>query len=219
MWLPDWAWLIWLILWLWHRLPFRVTAGWLGLGTVAVAVIAIFVNSTYSRRTLETSAGQFQRGRIDARTDKLRAEIAALISELINRERMRDIMLPLADAEVNALDITQQANLVVTHLVESTGTVQGVYLNAVGHTLAIRMLTADETIVRLADQIGQVAAAELGDIRRTLDIVTVFRRSHSANAFHEDAKDRRAERNEREEHLTRLVTELVNYGVITLRQL
>jgi hypothetical protein len=66
----------------WHY-----TLGWGNLFTVIVASIAIIASVTVSVITLRRNASQFEQGRIDARNDKLRAEVIDLISALSQRGR------------------------------------------------------------------------------------------------------------------------------------
>jgi hypothetical protein len=89
VWLPDWAWLI---SWVWHHVPFRVTEGWGSVGTVIVGVAAIIAASYWNRRALERSAETlrlaektYQRteelheaDRIESRNQKLRDALFSL---------------------------------------------------------------------------------------------------------------------------------------------
>jgi hypothetical protein len=64
----------------WHY-----TMGWGNLFTVMVALCAIAASVTVSVITLRRNASHFEQGRIDARNDKLRAEVIDLISALSER--------------------------------------------------------------------------------------------------------------------------------------
>ena len=65
----------------WHY-----TLGWGNLFTVTVAVFAIVASVTVNVITLRRNASHFEQGRIDARNDKLRAEVIDLISALSERQ-------------------------------------------------------------------------------------------------------------------------------------
>ncbi|MUL80507.1 MULTISPECIES: hypothetical protein [unclassified Mycolicibacterium] len=70
------------------------TPGWGALATVTVATVSLIASVVISQRTLRRSAEQFQQGRIDARTDKLRAEIIQLITTIAERGRQAAAMRP-----------------------------------------------------------------------------------------------------------------------------
>jgi hypothetical protein len=74
---------------------------------------------------------------------------------------------------------------------------------------AIKMLTEDETTLRLAELIGQVVAAELGDINRTLELVKTYELSRSPQALYNDAR-RKPEREERETAMSSRMRDLVD---------
>ncbi|WP_139331273.1 hypothetical protein [Mycobacterium sp. IS-1264] len=66
----------------WNGVTGWYTPGWGNLFTVAIAAAAIAVNARYNRRTLQSADERFQQGRVDARNDKLRVELAAYLSDL-----------------------------------------------------------------------------------------------------------------------------------------
>jgi hypothetical protein len=207
---------------------FDLSINWGNVATVTVAIAAIIVSSRFNVLTLRRSSAEsrrrgleFQQQRLDARNDKLRSEIAALVGALADRESLRNVMLPLAEAEIYARNVEKEAPSVAAKYMESFSGAerQAVFLKVIGHTYAIKMLTEDETIVRLADQVGQVVAADLGDIKRTLEIVKIYERSRSAARLYEDARVRVPERNEREDAMTSRVKELVDYSISVLRRL
>ena len=81
----------------WDGVTGWYTPGWGNLFTVAVAATAIGVSAWYNRRTLrnaneinqrtlDNTNEKFHQGRVDARNDKLRAEIAGLLDALSERK-------------------------------------------------------------------------------------------------------------------------------------
>jgi hypothetical protein len=72
----------------WHY-----TVGWGNLFTVTVAVFAIVASVTVNVITLRRNASHFEQGRIDARNDKLRAEVIDLISALSQRKSQAEILV------------------------------------------------------------------------------------------------------------------------------
>ena len=72
----------------WHYTP-----GWGNLFTVTVATAAIIASVIVSRITLKRNAAQFEQSRLDTRNDKLRAEIAALLSTLGERRDRRTVFV------------------------------------------------------------------------------------------------------------------------------
>lgn len=102
----------------------QYTPGWRNLFTVTVASIAIIASVVVRVITLSRNARQFEQTRLDARNDKLKAEIAALQTVLDERssrqavftKRLTDSMSTLGDREtVDALPAVAFARLASIH--------------------------------------------------------------------------------------------------------
>jgi hypothetical protein len=140
----------------WHY-----TLGWGNLFTVIVASIAIIASVTVSVITLRRNARQFEQGRIDARNDKLRAEVIDLISALSQRSSQVGIVLQ----RIRQLEsIDRQAihqnikDMFSEDLWDS-------YRRATSHAFAVLALTEDK---QAAEAIGLILGA-LGEIRKLVE--------------------------------------------------
>lgn len=135
----------------WHY-----TMGWGNLFTVTVAVIAIVASVTVNVITLRRNASHFEQGRIDARNDKLRAEVIDLISALSERR---------SQVEIVVQRIRQLENIdrhAINHNFEATFTddLWDSYRRATSHAFAVLALTEDrqasEAIGLIVKAIGQI---------------------------------------------------------------
>jgi hypothetical protein len=140
----------------WHY-----TLGWGNLFTVIVASIAIIASVTVSVITLRRNASQFEQGRIDARNDKLRAEVIDLISALSQRSSQVGIVLQ----RINQLEsVDRQA---IHQNIEDmfSEDLWDSYRRATSHAFAVLALTEDK---QAAEAIGLILAA-LGEIRKLVE--------------------------------------------------
>ncbi|WP_145012975.1 hypothetical protein [Mycobacterium marseillense] len=148
------------------------TPGWGALGTVSVAIIAVAVNIYSNRKTLSasanslnTSVAQFRQMREDARADKLRIETIGLINALAERKTRLDIAINRIDQAVDTIGRTDD---LASDLVRVDRTMRAimaseywdVYGRCSAHATAIRLLTDDNAILNIINEIQVVIARE-----------------------------------------------------------
>ena len=131
----------------WHY-----TMGWGNLFTVTVAAIAVIASVTVNVITLRHNASHFEQGRIDARNDKLRAEVIELISSLYERRSQVEIVIQrvrqLENVDRQAIHRSIEATF-SENLWES-------YRRATSHAFAVLALTEDS---EAAEAIGLILSA------------------------------------------------------------
>nr|WP_325499857.1 hypothetical protein [Mycobacterium sp.] len=136
----------------WHY-----TLGWGNLFTVTVASIAIVASVTVSVITLRRNASHFEQGRIDARNDKLRAEVIDLISALSQRSSQVGIVLQ----RIRQLESVDRHAIHQNIKDMFSEDLWDSYRRATSHAFAVLALTEDK---QAAEAIGLILAA-LGKIR------------------------------------------------------
>ena len=136
----------------WHY-----TLGWGNLFTVMVALCAIAASVTVSVITLRRNAIHFEQGRIDARNDKLRAEVIDLISALSERRSQVEIVVQrIRQLEnVDRQTIHQHIEAMFSENLWDS------YRRATSHAFAALTLTEDK---EAAEAIGLILGA-FGKIR------------------------------------------------------
>ncbi|UXA05707.1 hypothetical protein KXD96_22805 [Mycobacterium sp. SMC-2] len=156
------------------------TPGWGNLFTVMVAVAAIAVSAWYNRRTLRGANEKFVQGRIDARNDKLRAELAAYLSDLdecrLQSRKLGKFMRELIDApyqlsQAEAQPWQQNAQLVAEKFEQYREQSEAAYLETVWDVyrrLAVRdftlmMLTSDKGILEPTHEIYKLIEEDRRD--------------------------------------------------------
>jgi biopolymer transport protein ExbB/TolQ len=131
----------------WHY-----TLGWGNLFTVIVASIAIIASVTVSVITLRRNARQFEQGRIDARNDKVRAEVIDLISALSQRSSQVGIVLQ----RIRQLESVDRQAIHQNIKDMFSEDLWDSYRRATSHAFAVLALTEDK---QAAEAIGLILAA------------------------------------------------------------
>jgi hypothetical protein len=140
----------------WHY-----TLGWGNLFTVTVALIAIIASVRVSVISLRRNASQFEQSRIDARNDKLRAEVIDLISALSQRRWQVEIVVERIRQLEN---VDRQA---IHQNIEATFSenLWDSYRRATSHAFAVLTLTEDK---EATEAIGLILGA-LGKILKLVE--------------------------------------------------
>ncbi|WAC93567.1 hypothetical protein [Mycobacterium sp. Aquia_213] len=148
------------------------TPGWGALGTVSVAALAVGVNILTNRRTLRasqkslnTSVAQFRQVREDARVDKLRIEVIGLINALAERKTRLDVAINRIDQAIGTIDRTDNLASDLVRVDRSMRAIMAseywdVYGRCSAHATAIRLLTNDDAILKLVNEIQTIVARE-----------------------------------------------------------
>jgi len=139
----------------WHY-----TLGWGNLFTVTVAVFAIVASVTVNVITLRRNASHFEQGRIDARNDKLRAEVIDMISALSERRSQVAIVVQRIRQLENVDRQTIHQNIDAMF----SENLWDAYRRATSHAFAALALTEDK---EAAEAIGRI----LGAFGRIRDLV------------------------------------------------
>ncbi len=141
------------------------TPGWGALGTVSVAVLAVGVNILTNRRTLRasqnslnTSIAQFRQVREDTRVDKLRIEVIGLINALAERKTRLDVAINRIDQAIGTIERTDNLASDLVRVDRSMRAIMAseywdVYGRCSAHATAIRLLTNDDAILKLVNEI------------------------------------------------------------------
>jgi hypothetical protein len=158
---------------------------WGSIAPVVVALVALAVSAWFNRRTLRQaadlnqrtlrqSADQFATQRLDAREDKLRAEIASLSAALTQRSAQLDILVSRAVELRKSLDeldeIEQKRRYYLSAKVIFAESVSGLYTTIFSHATTIKMLTNDEAITKLVDRITKACNEESEHYERLLNL-------------------------------------------------
>jgi hypothetical protein len=139
----------------------RYTLGWGNFFTVTVASIAIIASVTVSVITLRRNGIHFEQSRIDARNDKLRAEVIDLISALSQRSSQVGIVLQ----RINQLESVDRRAIHQNIEDMFSEDLWDSYRQATSHAFAVLALTEDK---QAAEAIGLILAA-LGEIRKLVE--------------------------------------------------
>jgi hypothetical protein len=140
----------------WHY-----TMGWGNLFTVTVAVFAVVASVTVNVITLRRNASHFEQGRVDARNDKLRAEIIDLISALSERRSQVAIVVQRIRQLENVDRQTIRQNIEAMF----SENLWDSYRRATSHAFAALTLTEDKAA---AQAIGLILGA-FGKIRELVE--------------------------------------------------
>ena len=140
----------------WHY-----TLGWGNFFTVVVASIAIIASVTVSVITLRRNESHFEQGRIDARNDKLRAEVIDLISALSQRSSQVGIVLQ----RINQLESVDRQAIHQSIKDMFSEDLWDSYRRATSHAFAVLALTEDK---QAAEAIGLILGA-FGEIRKLVE--------------------------------------------------
>jgi hypothetical protein len=131
----------------WHYTP-----GWGNFFTVTVAVIAILASVCVSAITLKHNANQFEQHRIDARNDKLRAEVIDLISALRERKWQVEIVVQRIRQLENVDRRAIHQNIEATF----SENLWDSYRRTTSHAFAVLTLTDD---LEVTEAVGLILAA------------------------------------------------------------
>jgi hypothetical protein len=177
-----------------------------GLGSIFVGVLAVVVSAIFNVATLRRSGRQFQQGRIDARNDKLRAEIAAFNVALGERKSQLDVFVYRVQglAESFSLDDSPSPSE-FEQTARAALLVVDVYRQISSHAFAINMLTDDRAITARVNRMQHEISADRQEIEATLQLLN---RAAPSEVHIEDLKQRQAGRREL---LEREQAELVDY--------
>jgi hypothetical protein len=152
------------------------TQGWGNLFTVVVAVAAIAVSAWYNRRTLRNANAIFDQGRIDARNDKLRAEIAGLMGASGDTRVRQDMFLHrLGKSSRDPRNQSMQARERLQESLKADfSEVLGDAYNRIGvHMISAKLLLLndDQTIRDHIDRIGELSRQQQEFIHTLIDSV------------------------------------------------
>jgi hypothetical protein len=150
------------------------------LGTIAVGVLAVIVSTVFNVVTLRRSARHFQQGRIDARNDKLRAEIAAFNVALGERKSQLDVFLYRIQEIANTSSLDDPAG--ASELEQSARaalSVADIYRRISSHTFAINMLTDDSQITACVNRIHREISADRQELEAALQLENRAAPSHA----------------------------------------
>lgn len=149
------------------------TPGWGNLFTVAIASAALGVGAWYNRKTLTRTDERFAQGRVDARIDKLRAELAALLSASGQRRQQMEIFAhKVTDLIAGAQSIADRDKLMIDTQAALNETVGELYARIDAHVFAVRMLTDDSFILGRIAEIDEVLKSDLADYEVAMKLAT-----------------------------------------------
>jgi hypothetical protein len=136
-----------------HRyVAWQYTLGWGNTFTVTVALVAIVASVVISIITLKRNESQFEQSRIDARTDKLRAEVIDLISALSQRSSQVEIVVQ----RIKQLESVDRQAIQQNFREMFSEDLWDSYRRATSHAFAVLALTADKEAV---EAIGLILGA------------------------------------------------------------
>ena len=136
----------------WHY-----TVGWGNLFTVTVALVAIIASVAVSVITLRRNNSHFEQSRIDARNDKLRAEVIDLVSALSQRSSQVEVVVQ----RIRQLENVDRQTIHENFKAMFSEDIWEGYRRATAHAFAVLALTEDK---EAADAIGLILGA-FGKIR------------------------------------------------------
>ncbi|MGV0081742.1 hypothetical protein ACRUZW_26060 [Mycobacterium colombiense] len=157
---------------------------WGNILTVTVASVAIIASVWVSRVTLNRNAAQFEQTRLDSRNDKLKEEVASLLSALSERsdrqtifvkrlyDAERDVRAARGDPERADPDAHAAASKRFGQEVRAVFSEQisPVYETAMSHAFAIFLLTNELTLIEPLIRIQTALKAEKRDFEKSLSI-------------------------------------------------
>lgn len=179
----------------WHCATGWWTPGWGNLFTVAIAAAAVVAAIVNNRMTLSTTVTNFKRAqdaaskqfteaRKDSRTEKLRAEIAALVTAIDEQssiesklqrgvmEAMTQVGVPdprLVGALPQPADYEERHDSIRRGMVLAEpafeDTVSPIYRRIAAHAFGVLMLTDDPQIIGPVERLDSNAAAEWNFLR------------------------------------------------------
>jgi hypothetical protein len=157
---------------------FHLSINWGNIATVTVAIVAIIVSARFNVPTLRRSAAQFQHQRRDARDDKLRAEVAALLVALGERGTQHNNAFTRLVAFVNALDLENLSDDELQEPARIARTIAyeemaDVYRRISMHGMTIHMLTNDRAITGPIEGIQAALVAEQAAYTKALSVPDV----------------------------------------------
>lgn len=144
----------------WHY-----TLGWGNLFTVAVALMAITASVVVSVITLRRNASHFEQSRIDARNDKLRAEVIDLISALSQRRSQVAIVFQ----RIRQLESVDRQTIHQNIKDMFSQDLWDSYRRATSHAFAVLALTENK---EATEAIGLILGA-IGQIRKLVENAAV----------------------------------------------
>jgi hypothetical protein len=176
------------------------------LGSIVVGVLAVIVSAIFNVATLRRSGRQFQQGRIDARNDKLRAEIAAFNVALGERKSQLDVFVYRVQELAGSFSLDERPSpSQFEQTARAALSVVDVYRRVSSHNFAINMLTDDPDITARVNRIQDEISADRKEIEGTLELVN---QTAPIEGYIEELKQRQAERRKLLEHEQ---AELVDY--------
>jgi hypothetical protein len=147
--------------------------------TVTVASIAIIASVAVSRITLRRNASQFEQTRLDSRNDKLKDEIASLLSALgERRDRQTIFNKRLSDAARDArtkkpdpaAQVSASKRFGQDARAAYAEQISPVYDRAMSHSLAIFLVTNDLTLLEPIMRIQAALKSESLDFQKSLSL-------------------------------------------------
>lgn len=200
----------------WHY-----TEGWGNLFTVTVASIAIISSVVVSVITLRRNARQFEQNRSDARNDKLRAEIAALLSTLGERRSRQTVYVKRVNESVSAAGATALGHFSQNLRAIFAESISPVYEQAMGHTFAIMLLTEDPSLVDSLMRIQKALKDEQGNFEKTLSLADRAATGDEVSPaeFEEEARRAKNAQDVLEKHITAASADLMLKAVQNLSPL
>ena len=136
-----------------HRyVAWQYTLGWGNTFTVTVALVAIVASVVVSVITLRRNQIQFEQSRIDARNDKLRAEVIDLISALSQRSSQVEIVVQ----RIRQLESVDRGAIRQNFAEMFSDDLWDSYRRATSHAFAVLALTEDKEAV---EAIGLILGA------------------------------------------------------------
>jgi hypothetical protein len=212
---------------LWDSVTGWWTPGWGNLFTLAVAAAGIAVSAWFNRRTLLATNEKFQRQLREARHDKLRVEVAELLSDT---EELRVQTIKLGNrlselskktyselSELPESDKAASGAVVARYKVEAQGAVtelvSDLYTRLAVRGVTIMMLTSDDQILEPMNKIQKL----IDEDRHDFDVLVMAREVRQLSNERGDTMPDRHE--SRRGDILTLVSELSTYCIETFRRL
>lgn len=182
---------------------------WANLTMMTVALIVVVVGVWLCTKALRRTVNEFEQGKLDARNDKLRAEIIDLINALSARPSPVDAIINRIAALTDKIDPADRSaskdQIKLNAKAAVSGALSGTYRQIYGHSIAIVMLTDDEAVADPVRRIMKAAEQELQALEAIIagsDGVTDEQR-RCVDELHQTTQD--------------AMLELVHYGLKNLR--
>lgn len=156
---------------IWEHATGWWTPGWGNLFTVAVASTALGIGAWYNHQTLSRAAERHTQSRLDARNDKLRAELAALLSAAGQRRSQMEIFANRVTNLIGGVQsVADRGALMIAVRAALNESVGALYSRVDGHIYAVRMLTNDGFILDRVAEINEVLKSDLADYEIAIEI-------------------------------------------------